>query len=105
MADQDWKTGGLNRQKYVVLKPCPVCRRSGRVAGRTCHNCGGTGAVKPRDENAQYFVLRIDFGPDGACDPNARSALSWYAKCVRKDNPEFASDIVRWLDETAGAVT
>lgn len=105
MADQDWKTCGLNQQKYVVLKLCPTCNGSGiyvqTVEGPIgCENCSGTGTVKSRDKNARYFVLRIDCGPDGAYDPNARSALAWYAKSVRGDNPKLASDIVRWLDKT-----
>ena len=115
MADQDWKTGGLNRQKYVVLKPCCNCGGDGVVCpclGRECNclfyppceDCSGTGLVKPEDENACYFVLRIDCGPDGPHDPNAREALLRYAKYVRDDNPKFADDILTWLVETVPAV-
>jgi hypothetical protein len=106
MADQDWKTDGLYRSKYVVLKPCPTCDGSGSIVEMipaVCHDCGGTGVVKPtEDKNAAYFVLRIDCGPDGAHDPNACSALRHYADCVRGDNPKFATDIMVWLDELAG---
>ena len=100
MADQDWKTGGLNREKYVVLKPCLVCRGTRLLVGRTCYNCHGQGAVPPRDENAQYFVLRIDSGPDGPHDPHARAALTFYAYHVAPDNQQFADDIREWLEST-----
>ena len=114
MADQDRKTGGLNRGKYVILKPCIDCSGSGTVCGcgavrslddcvcivgKKCETCRGLGAVKTAPE-ARYFVLRIDCGPDGPHDPNARAALYTYADRVAEDNIQFADEIRGWLDET-----
>ncbi len=102
MADQDWKTGGLNRQKYVVMKPCPTCDgvAPGDAIGLRCVECAGLGAVRPSDPDAQYFVLRIDCGPNGPHDPNARAALYEYANCVYEHNRQFADEIVEWLEKT-----
>jgi len=102
MADQEWKTSGLT--KYVVLKPCPACGRGiewNCVCSWPCKECGGIGAVKPEDETAAYFVLRIAYTTDVPCDPHAREALRRYAESVAEDNPHFAADIRGWLDETA----
>jgi len=88
MADQDWKTGGLNRRKYFIRKKCEVC------AGNGCDECENCGSVEI-DKGAAYFVLRID----GNCDPHARAALQHYAKSVESDNPLFAQHIREWLDE------
>ena len=109
LPDQDWKTGGLNRQKYVISKPCCDCDGDGIEytpssffpSNNPCPSCKGRGSI-PVSEDARYFVLRIDCGPDGAWDPNARRALLHYAECVRGENPEFAADILAWLRETAG---
>lgn len=105
-ADQDWKTGPLNRQKYVIRKTCKECdgegstvsERSGMSLPVHCETCAGQGST-PVDPNAAYFVLRID----GNHDPNARGALAYYAEMVLFDNPEFARGIRAWLDETAVA--
>lgn len=107
MANQDWKTGELSRKKYVIHKPCRECDGTGRVFDaeslhgfpRVCKKCNGEKII-PVSDDAQYFVLRIDCGSDGPWDPNARKALLHYAECVRGENPIFADDILRWLDET-----
>lgn len=107
-ADQDWKTGPLNRSKYVIRKTCKMCSGRGEppcdgdtniCMGRgQCADCKGQGSV-PVDPNAAYFVLRID----GNHDPNARAALDHYAGMVEDDNPELAAGIWAWLDEAAVA--
>jgi len=97
MADQGWKTGGLNREKYVVRKPCQTCGGAGIFMGAECADCSGMGIRSPRDPDAQYFVLRID------CDPHARAALLVYATSVAADNPQFAGEILQWLQDTKGA--
>ncbi len=98
MADQDWKTGGLNRQKYVIRKPCPAC--GGKNIA--CVRCNCRGDVPVSDPDAAYFVLRIDCDPEtgGPHDPHARLALRHYALSVQAENLEFAADIAGWLDET-----
>ena len=101
MADQEWKTGGLNKQKYIVLKPCPTCKGSGRMFGTGCTDCAERGAISPHDPDAEYFVLRIDCGPSGPHDPNARAALYDYASYVAEDNRQFADEIREWLMDTA----
>ena len=105
MADQDWKTGPLNRNKYVVHKTCQDCDGTGSVqddntffGASQCPFCNGKG-ILPSSKDARYFVLRID----GNNDPNARLALSYYAECVRSTNHEFADDIRAWLKEAAEA--
>ncbi len=99
MADQDWKHGPLNRSKYVVRKKCKTCHGTGGVDGEygICTDCNGTGS-NPHP-TACYFVLRIDCGPNGPHDPNARKALSCYADEVETVNPIFAADIREWLKE------
>ncbi len=99
-ADQDWKTGPLNRQKYVILKACEECGGGGESHSflNICLECNGAGGTRV-DPNAAYFVLRID----GNHDPNARFALSVYADTIEAENPEFAAGIRAWLEETAVA--
>jgi len=48
----------------------------------------------PTDPGAQYFVLRID------TDQAARMALFTYAAYIEHDQPEFASELRQWLDDT-----
>ena len=107
MAAQDWKTGGLNRSKYVIRKSCRNCDGEGSVLDKgaffesqDCPECDGAGSL-PVDVDARYFVLRIDSGPDGPHDPNAKKALACYANSVEAENPIFAADIRVWLTETA----
>ena len=111
MPDQDWKTGGLSRQKYVIHKRCNNCDGDGTVLSEqgfqgldspTCPFCDGRGMLEV-DKDAAYFVLRIDCGEDGPHDPNARAALYDYASYVGGENPLFADDICRWLQETEAA--
>lgn len=64
MADHDYKNGGL-RHKYNISK-----------------NNGD-----PIDDDAIYFVLRIDK------DPHARKALSEYAKSIVFENEILAHDL------------
>ena len=45
----------------------------------------------PMDEDAQYFVLRVDK------DPHARVALAAYTQSVMSDNRNFAHDLRGWL--------
>lgn len=105
-ADRDRKHGGLYHPKYVIFKPCHDCDGDGIAyepndffpSVNPCPSCKGKGVI-PTSEGAKYFVLRIDCGPDGPHDPNARSALRHYAEGIRDGNPIFASDILAWLDE------
>ena len=102
MADQDRKTGRLKKDKYVILKPCPECYPNAGYDPKSsfgvCGACNGSGVVRPSDEGAAYFVLRIDCDEDGRPhDPNARAALVHYAACVADSNPQFARDILDWL--------
>lgn len=122
MADQDWKHGGLNRGKYIIVKPWPKrswCQETQIEWFRTVNHLGPHLAEAARDQadtvsiwgaracppEAQYFVLRIDC-PDGKpADPHARKALECYADSVEQDNPQFAADIRKWLKETDGHET
>jgi hypothetical protein len=63
--------GGLEKNRYIIQKT----------------------NGKPVDPEAQYFVLRVDK------DPHARVALAFYAQSVRRDNPQLADDIERWIEE------
>jgi len=45
------------------------------------------------ESDAVYFVLRLD------ADPHARAAARAYADSIEKENPEFAADIRRKLNE------
>jgi hypothetical protein len=97
-ADQDWKYGGLNKNKYIIRKPCPCvgnCEEDGQ-----CLACGGTGEIQCSPK-AQYFVLRLDCEDGVPCDPNARFALASYATSVAAENPQFALDLFKWLQATA----
>jgi len=49
------------------------------------------------DPNAQYFVLRID------TDPAARYALNAYALHVFKDDPQFAKELLTWIEKCESA--
>ena len=101
MADQDWKNHGW-MEKYIIRRYCDQCEGTGRVVEgtRLCHACEGRGWRLPSPE-ALYFVLRLDCGPDGPHDPNARIAMKAYADAVRTENPKFADDIMQKLAETA----
>jgi len=46
----------------------------------------------PCDDEAQYFVLRLD------TDSAARAAAVTYANCIVVDKPEFANDIYLWVE-------
>jgi hypothetical protein len=46
---------------------------------------------EPVDQNAQYFVLRID------TDPAARAALLTYAEEISNEEPEFATQLRAWV--------
>lgn len=45
----------------------------------------------PIDDEAEYFVLRVDK------DPHARAAIRAYARSIKKDNPELAESLCRRL--------
>lgn len=45
----------------------------------------------PVDRHAAYFVLRLD------ADPAARHAMRAYARAIKKESPDLAADIARWL--------
>ena len=45
------------------------------------------------DPEAQYFILRID------TDPAARYALNAYALHIFKDNPQFAGELLAWIEK------
>ena len=64
MANHDYKTGRLTN-KYRVEK----------TNGEQI------------EQNAEYFVLRID------ADPHAQTAAMAYANSIENENPEFARDI------------
>lgn len=88
MADHDYKHGGW-KNKYLIRKLCGDCKGSGEERGFMvwqCDTCGGVGSL-PCDENAVYFVLRLDE------DPHARKAALSYAESVEAENPQFAADI------------
>jgi hypothetical protein len=82
-----YKTGGWIN-KYHIAKVCPEC--SDRDS--SCVHCGGTGCVDI-DENAVYFVLRLDE------DPHARRAMLTYADSVSQTNQQLACDIWRKIAE------
>lgn len=71
----DWKKGGLRRDKYIVV-----------------HGDG-----RPTDPNAHYFVLRLD----GTSPHNeaSRAAIRAYADVIRDHNPQFATELRAWLGE------
>jgi hypothetical protein len=56
--------------------------------GYFIQNADGT----PVDENASFFVLRID------TDPHARKAAMRYATSVFDENPLLAESIKQWVD-------
>ena len=47
---------------------------------------------EPVDDDAVYFVLRID------SDPHARNALREYARIIANDNEILASDLIMLAD-------
>ncbi len=102
MADQDWKRGPLNRAKYLIHKRCTACGGKGVQIVQAprqdtcCPGCDGEGYVAI-DEDAAYFVLRIDHD----WDPHAQRALACYADSVESDNAELAADIRQWLAEVS----
>lgn len=65
-----YKEGGFE-EKYIITK------RNGN----------------PIDEDAKYFVLRLDK------DPHALKALAVYAFSVKEDNEEFALDLFKIIGE------
>ena len=83
------------RDKYVILK-----KRQYRPEKKETHVgyaiAGRSGVVQATlpDEDATYFVLRLDQ------DPHARAAAETYADSVEKVNPKLAADIRRRLDDT-----
>jgi len=74
MSEPNYKRGGLKPNKYLIKKWDKVLGRYMSV-----------------EKDAQYFVLRVDK------DPHALRALKIYASSVRKDNQEFAYDLVNWI--------
>jgi hypothetical protein len=101
MADHDYQQGGW-RDKYAVFKRCKICDgrqtilKDGENLDRVhimCPACSGTG-LSPRDPEAVYFVLRLDD------DPHARAAAAAYANSVQRENPQFAIDIRKKLEDT-----
>ena len=50
---------------------------------------------EPIDENAEYFVLRLDSGGDDLRHIEAcRCAINTYAVMIGKTHPELASDLI-----------
>jgi hypothetical protein len=49
---------------------------------------------EPTDPGAQYFVLRID------TDYAARFALTSYISAIQERQPEFAQQLIDWLEST-----
>ena len=47
----------------------------------------------PVDPHAQYFVLRLD------TDPHAREAMMAYLSGVMFEDPEFANELMKWLNQ------
>lgn len=101
MTTESYRTGPLNRSKYVIRKTCRECGGDGGKWRRDsngypwlskCAICEGKGSLAV-DPDAAYFVLRVD----GECDPHARKALAVYADSVEVDNPVFADSIRKWL--------
>jgi hypothetical protein len=45
----------------------------------------------PVDQNAQYFVLRVD------TDAVARKAVLHYSSCISRTDPEFAEELYQWV--------
>jgi hypothetical protein len=52
----------------------------------------------PVDPSARYFALKY-FALNSSHDPHAIIALKAYAEAVRRDNPLFADQIEKELDE------
>jgi hypothetical protein len=73
MANHDCKTGGL-RHKYNITKT----------------------SGEPIDNDAVYFVLRVDE------DPHARKALRAYAESVALENDVLANDLFMLSDRFDG---
>lgn len=48
----------------------------------------------PVDPEAKYFVLRID------TDRVAQEALRTYIACIKENEPEFAEQLLKWLNCT-----
>lgn len=48
----------------------------------------------PINPQAQYFILRLD------TDPYARRAVRTYIKYMHTVNPQLASDLKHWLNES-----
>ncbi len=79
MSKPNYKEGGLKPDKYRI-----------EVWDEEEQN------YIPTKHEAQYFVLRVDK------DPHALKALEFYRHSVRKDNPQFADDLTRWIKTLKG---
>lgn len=119
MADQDWKVGGLNKGKYIIVKPGEATKilfgraylLEGVEAGGQ-HKTESSPAIyedrvdvlnaKRCELNAQYFVLRIDCVNGEPLDPHARVALRAYADSVERENSQLAGEINDWLSSLGG---
>lgn len=51
------------------------------------HEAGG------KHDGCEYFVLDLTH------DPLARGAVRFYADWVRRDSPEFAAELIEWVDQ------
>ncbi len=102
-SDQHWKTEGLDKDRYRILKRCGECDGASDedpASGARCLPCGGSGYVSV-DEDAAYLVLRIDCDPETgqSHDTHARTAGYEYAKSLWRtgENDSFAKGIYDWL--------
>lgn len=72
----NYKKGGLNKNKYLIEKWDKTLGRYMSI-----------------EEDAQYFILRVDK------DPHALRALEFYRHSVRKDNLQLSNDLTKWIKE------
>lgn len=62
---------------------CPVCNKSGKYEGKTCHGCNGKGWVQvPEDRPVMPFSLHHPKPPVRGRPP-ARSYLGWIGRTGR----------------------